>query len=65
LEKIMIDVTFDQETEAASQPWCVSVAGMNVRFASQPEAQAYANQLQERIAAPHDLPYEEQLPEVP
>jgi len=37
---------------------------MNVRFASQQEAQAYANQLQERIAAPHDLPYEEQLPEL-
>lgn len=60
----MINVTLEQETEAGSQPWCVSVAGMNVRFASQLEAQAYVNQLQERIAAPHDLPYQEQLPEV-
>lgn len=60
----MIEVTLMKEAEAGSQPWCVAVAGMNVRFASHQEAQAYANQLQERIAAPHDLPYEEQLPEV-
>lgn len=60
----MIDVTLDKEAEADSQPWCVSVAGMNVRFASQQEARAYADQLQERIAAPHALPYEEQLPEL-
>ncbi len=61
----MIGVTIEQDTEAGPRQWRVSVAGMNVRFAPQPEAQAYANQLQERIAAPHDLPCEEELPEVP
>ncbi|RED00350.1 MULTISPECIES: hypothetical protein [Pseudomonadaceae] len=60
----MIEVTVERDTEAHPQPWCVSVAGMKVRFASQSEAQAYGNQLQERIAAPHDLLHEELLPEV-
>jgi len=50
--------------DSTAQPWCVSVAGIDVRFASQAEAQAYAEQLQARIAAPHDLPYEECLPEI-
>lgn len=61
----MLEVTLERETEAHPQPWVVSVAGMKVRFASQSEAQAYGMQLQERIAAPHDLLYEELLPELP
>lgn len=54
----MANVLVRQENDGASSDWLVTVAGMEVRFASQAEAQAYAEQLQSRISAPHDLPYE-------
>ncbi|GGJ84649.1 hypothetical protein GCM10009304_08340 [Pseudomonas matsuisoli] len=51
----MISITVTLEDLATRRAWVVKVGSMEIRFATEAEARAYAGTLRERIRAPHGL----------